>query len=95
MFDVGMGDTCKFHSIRFQVLSTKYRHHFDTILSTFDYHGYLLQIYQQLSEYNFVDHWCTLLLNFIDNFKGNSHVIIGIEILILSEKYSIPKYQVL
>ena len=45
---IGMGDTYKFHSIRFQVLSTKY----DTILSNFDYHGYLLQIYQQLSEYN-------------------------------------------
>ena len=59
---LGMGDTCKFHSIRFQVLSTKYRNHFDTILSTFDYHGYLLQIYQQLPEYDLVC-GCTLLLN--------------------------------
>ena len=42
-----MGDTCnKFHSIRFQVLSTKYQNHFDTIMNTFDYHGYFLQIYQ-------------------------------------------------
>ena len=47
---LGMGDTCKFHSIRFQVLLTKYRNGFDTILSTFAYHGYLLQIYQRLSE---------------------------------------------
>ena len=89
---IGMGDTCKFHSIRFQVLSTKYRNHFDTIMSTFDYHGYLLQIYQQLSEYNFVGVQSIILLN---NFKVNSHVIISIEISILSEKYSIPKYRVL
>ena len=61
-YNLGMGDTCKFHSIRFQVLSTKYRNHFDTILSTFDYHGYLLQIYQQLPEYDLVCE-CTLLLN--------------------------------
>ena len=59
MFLIGMGDTCKFHSIRFQVLSTKYRNHFDTILSTFDYHhGYL---HQQLSEYNLVGvHYCLI-----------------------------------
>ena len=58
---------------------------FDTILSTFDYHGYLLQIiiYQQLSEYDFVGvHYCLIYLN--------SHVIIDIEILIPQEKYSMP-----
>ena len=66
-------------------------------MSTFDYHGYLLQSYQQLFEYDFVGvatFYC-LIHHFLDNLKVNSHVIIGIEISILSEKYSIPKYRVL
>ena len=57
-----MGGACKFHLIRFQVLSIRYRNHFNTILSTFDYHAYLLQ----MMVFGFIFERSIMLL---DNFK--------------------------
>ena len=43
---LGMGNACKFHSIQLQVqyFQSSIEIIFDLILSTFDHHGYLLQI---------------------------------------------------
>lgn len=54
---VAMGNTCKFHSMQFQILST-----YDS-----DFHAYLLQIYQIISKYDtFSPYSITFPLN---NFK--------------------------
>ena len=72
---------------------------FKQVLKSFrydsEYFCYLLQIYQQLSEYDFVGvHYCLVHL-LLDNFKVSNHMIIGVEILIVSEMYLMPKYRVL